>query len=189
MNVKKDKKKNKNKKQLCLNALLKEPIWCNKMFVYKSKPIFFQNWLKRGFKYLYDFVDRNGIKPLEWFSEKLTNKNNWLCEYMIIKTITLIKIMNFQIYDMKMFFMKSFHMNYTVNNTCCDTRPRFFRSHAEDCPIQSPLTTRMGMRRIYSNPDPRGSDHLRCSQHCQNTIYKLQINLKHFYVNRGKPGF
>jgi hypothetical protein len=25
-----------------------------------------------------------------------------------------------------------------------------------DRPIQSPLTTRKGMRRIYSNPDPRG---------------------------------
>jgi hypothetical protein len=36
----------------------------------------------------------------------------------------------------------------------CDTGPRFFRSHPKDRPIQSPLTTRMGMWGIYSNPDP-----------------------------------
>jgi hypothetical protein len=29
-----------------------------------------------------------------------------------------------------------------------------FRSHPKDRPIQSPLTTRMGMRRTCSNPDP-----------------------------------
>jgi hypothetical protein len=41
-------------------------------------------------------------------------------------------------------------------HTCCDTGPRFFQSHPKDRPIQSPLTTRMGMRRTYSNPDPHG---------------------------------
>jgi hypothetical protein len=41
-------------------------------------------------------------------------------------------------------------------HTYCDTGPRFFRSHPKDHPIQSPLTTRMGMRRTYSNPDPHG---------------------------------
>jgi hypothetical protein len=35
--------------------------------------------------------------------------------------------------------------------------PQFFRSHSKDSPIQSPLPTRMGMGRIYSNPDPHGS--------------------------------
>ena len=38
------------------------------------------------------------------------------------------------------------------------TGPRFFRSHPKDCPIQSPLTTRMGTRRTYSNPDPHGAE-------------------------------
>jgi hypothetical protein len=41
-------------------------------------------------------------------------------------------------------------------HTCCDTGPRFFRSHPKDRPIQSPLTTHKGMWRIYSNPDPHG---------------------------------
>jgi hypothetical protein len=39
-------------------------------------------------------------------------------------------------------------------HTYCDTGPRFFRSHPKQSPIQSPLTTHEGMRRIYSNPDP-----------------------------------
>jgi hypothetical protein len=42
-------------------------------------------------------------------------------------------------------------------HTCCDMGPRFFVSHPKDRPIQSPLTTREGMWRIYSNPDPHGS--------------------------------
>jgi hypothetical protein len=41
-------------------------------------------------------------------------------------------------------------------HTCCNTGPRFFRSHPNDRPIQSPLTTHEGMWRIYSNPDPHG---------------------------------
>jgi hypothetical protein len=39
---------------------------------------------------------------------------------------------------------------------CCDTGPRFFRSHPKDRPIQSPSTTHEGVWRIYSNPDPHG---------------------------------
>ena len=39
---------------------------------------------------------------------------------------------------------------------CCDTGPRFFRSHPKDRPIQSPLMTHEGMWRIYSNLDPYG---------------------------------
>jgi hypothetical protein len=42
-------------------------------------------------------------------------------------------------------------------HTCCETGPRFFRSHPKDLPIQLPLTTRMGMQRTYSNPDPHGA--------------------------------
>jgi hypothetical protein len=41
-------------------------------------------------------------------------------------------------------------------HTCCNTGPRFFRSHPKDRSIQSPLTTHEGMWRIYYNPDPHG---------------------------------
>jgi hypothetical protein len=43
------------------------------------------------------------------------------------------------------------------SHTCCDTGPRFFQSHPKDHPIKSPLTTHMGMWRIYSNPHPHGA--------------------------------
>ena len=49
--------------------------------------------------------------------------------------------------------------------TCCDTGPRFFRSHPKDRPIQSPLTSHQGMWRIYSNPDPHGSPIRRLLRH------------------------
>jgi hypothetical protein len=42
-------------------------------------------------------------------------------------------------------------------HTCCYTGPRFFRSHPKDRPIWSPLMTRKGMLRTFSNPDPHGS--------------------------------
>jgi hypothetical protein len=42
-------------------------------------------------------------------------------------------------------------------HTCCDTGPRFFRSHPKDRPNQSPLTTHKRMWRIYSNPNPHGA--------------------------------
>jgi hypothetical protein len=41
-------------------------------------------------------------------------------------------------------------------HTYWDMHPRFFWSHLKDHPIQSPVTTRIGMRRIYFNPDPHG---------------------------------
>jgi hypothetical protein len=41
-------------------------------------------------------------------------------------------------------------------HTCCDTGPRFFLSHLNDCLIQSPPSTHKGMWRMYSNPDPHG---------------------------------
>jgi hypothetical protein len=48
---------------------------------------------------------------------------------------------------------------------CCDTGPRFFRSHPKDRPILSPLTTHKGMWKIYSYPDPHGSPFSRLLRH------------------------
>jgi hypothetical protein len=53
-------------------------------------------------------------------------------------------------------------------HTCCDTGPRFFRSHPKDRPIQSPLTTHEDrMWRIYSNPDPHGGEDKWCTELCK----------------------
>jgi hypothetical protein len=42
-------------------------------------------------------------------------------------------------------------------HTCCDTEPRFSRSHPKDRPMKSPFTTHKGKRKTYSNPDPHGT--------------------------------
>jgi hypothetical protein len=49
--------------------------------------------------------------------------------------------------------LKAFKQGGSLScHTYCDTGPRFFRSHPKDSPNQSPLTTRLGVRGIYSNP-------------------------------------
>ena len=68
-----------------LNNALREPLWSNNKIVFKNKPIFFKTWLKSGLKFVNDIVDENGIKPIEWFADKLICKNNWICEYNIVK--------------------------------------------------------------------------------------------------------
>ena len=32
-----------------------------------------------------DIIDENGIKPIEWFTDKLICKKNWICEYNVVK--------------------------------------------------------------------------------------------------------
>lgn len=52
----------------------------------KNQPLVLKECLKSGIKYLNDFVNENGLKPAEWFSDQLVYKRNLICEYMIIKT-------------------------------------------------------------------------------------------------------
>jgi hypothetical protein len=42
-------------------------------------------------------------------------------------------------------------------HTCCGTGPHFSPFNPKDRPIHSPHTTRKGVWRTYSNPDPHGS--------------------------------
>jgi hypothetical protein len=65
-------------------------------------------------------------------------------------------------------------------HTCCDTGPRFFRSHPKDRTIQLPLTTHKGMWRIYSNPDRHGFwgnafDGITWKKHCEVLLWPLVI--------------
>jgi hypothetical protein len=60
---------------------------------------------------------------------------------------------------------------HRVIHTCCDTGPRFFRSHSKDRPIQSPLRTHKRIWRIYSNPDPHGSPISRLLRHTRGSVY------------------
>jgi hypothetical protein len=59
-----------------LNDVLKEPLWSNNKVLFKNKPIFIKSWLKSGLRYVNDIIDENGIKPIEWFTDKLICKKN-----------------------------------------------------------------------------------------------------------------
>lgn len=119
----------KFKSDMSLNALLKEPLWCNKIFVLKNKPVFFKEWLKSGIKYLNDIVNENGLKPAEWFSDQLVCKRNWICEYVIIKTI-FSKC--FQKYDCSDIQYENIVFGKTSFELC-------FKNHVYICDINSKL--------------------------------------------------
>ena len=66
--------------------LLTQCIWGNEYFKSQGKTLFLINWIKSGFIYVKDLLDKDGM----WLSEqelisKLQKKNNWIAELMIIK--------------------------------------------------------------------------------------------------------
>ena len=82
------KKKNKSFSQYSSNEILHEPIWNNSLFRYKNKTFFFENWTKGHILYVKDLFDVNGsFKSLDDFSDSILIKNNWLCEYFILKNV------------------------------------------------------------------------------------------------------
>jgi hypothetical protein len=81
-------------------------------------------------------------------------------------------------------------------HTYCDTWPRFFRSHPNDNPIQSLLTTHERMWRIFSNLDPNESFHASytwisiCGRHklvpccdCASLCVSRDFNVDHVIVD------
>lgn len=53
-----------------------------------KKTFYFQNWIKSGILNTKDLYDMNGsFRQIEYFYDKLSNKNNILCEYLILKTV------------------------------------------------------------------------------------------------------
>lgn len=97
------------------------------MFI--NKPVFFKEWLKSGIKYLNDIVDENGFKPAEWFSDQLVCRRNWICEYVIIKTI-------FSKYFQKYDFSDIQYENIVFGKTSFDL---CFKNHVYICDIDSKL--------------------------------------------------
>ena len=66
-------------------TFLSQPLWNNRLLVYKGKTIFFKEWAKSDLLYVHDIVDIDGLKLLEWFYENLLLKRNWLCQYRMMK--------------------------------------------------------------------------------------------------------
>ena len=46
------------------NEILQEPIWNNKLFLFKGQPIYFKNWVN-NIKYVKDLFTENGFKTIE----------------------------------------------------------------------------------------------------------------------------
>ena len=74
--------------QYSSNEILHEPIWNNTIFKYRNKTLFFDNWSKGGILYVKDLFDIDGnFKSLDEFSDSILTKNNWLCEYYVLKNV------------------------------------------------------------------------------------------------------
>ena len=79
-------KKLKTLNQFSSNEILHEPIWNNKIFTYKNKVLFFENWVKGQILYVKDLFDAQGnFKILDDFADAVNTKTNWLCEYYVLK--------------------------------------------------------------------------------------------------------
>ena len=79
-------KKVKNVKDHNTNEFLQEIIWNNNIFLHKSEPLCFQNWMSCGILYAKDIFDENGrIYDITYFSNLIKKRHNILCEYLIIK--------------------------------------------------------------------------------------------------------
>ena len=91
-------KATKSMNQYSSNEILHEPIWNNTIFKYRNKTLFFENWSKGGILYVKDLFDIDGnFKTLEEFSDSVLTKNNWLCEYYILKNVFSKLMRNFDL--------------------------------------------------------------------------------------------
>ena len=62
-------KKVKNVKNCNTDEFLQEIIWNNNIFLHKSEPLCFQNWMSCGIMYAKDIFDENGrIHDITYFS-------------------------------------------------------------------------------------------------------------------------
>ena len=91
-------KATKSMNQYSSNEILHEPIWNNTIFKYRNKTLFFENWSKGGILYVKDLFDIDGnFRTLEEFSDSVLTKNNWLCEYYILKNVFSKLMRNFDL--------------------------------------------------------------------------------------------
>lgn len=102
---------------LFLNVeFLSLPIWHNDIFVEKDKTLFFTNWVKSNILYVKDlFYIHGNFKQIEQFRNV---KNNWLCEYLRLKTI-------FRIYGDTFDFRNCLPITFNKNRKFLFTRKVF----------------------------------------------------------------
>lgn len=49
--------------------------------------MFFPNWIKSRFKYVSDLFNSNGFKPINEIKDSLISTNNYICEYITLKSV------------------------------------------------------------------------------------------------------
>jgi hypothetical protein len=66
---------------------LSQPIFMNERFVWKGKPLCYNNWIESGIFYVYDIVDRSGLLSCDVLLRRLCKRNNWISEYITIRKV------------------------------------------------------------------------------------------------------
>jgi hypothetical protein len=90
--------------------------------------------------------NENWVKLIDWLFRVLYPTQ----EFFIYMETSPLPVKGCKMYA---YAQRSWHLSREESLSCCDTGPRFFRSHPKDLPIQSPLTIHKEMWRINSNPD------------------------------------
>ena len=62
----------------------KEIIWGNKYIICDKFCLFIKHWIDSGIVYIYDICNSKGLLTPNSIKQKLTKKNNFLCEYKLI---------------------------------------------------------------------------------------------------------
>ncbi len=72
-----------------------EPIWFNSRYTHKNNPLFFKNWIKSGILYVKDLFLNGRLISEKEILDKLINKTDWIRELMIVKTLFMKIVNNF----------------------------------------------------------------------------------------------
>ena len=68
-------------------SFFQQPIWMNRYFKYRDKTLYFSSWIKSNIMYVKDLFTEHGFKTLEEIGGVLRQKQNWLCEYNIVRNV------------------------------------------------------------------------------------------------------
>ena len=65
------------------------PLFNNEDISFKGRTFFFQNWVKKGIKYMHDIWENGHFKTLDVLEEKIGNKGALLFNYFALKNAVM----------------------------------------------------------------------------------------------------
>ena len=108
--------------------IINEPLWGNKMFMYRGKALFFKQWIKDGILYVKDIVsDEKVMEDSEIFS-MITCKNRIIQEAFMAKNSPLKKMINMD-FSIKPYVKITDFKSVLIGNarlSLCTLRSRIF---------------------------------------------------------------